>query len=298
MDWFYRPIHIFYIEKNLVEDFRCYCIQGEVFMSFMYFLDKRIKPFIVKGRKYCKPENTGVLGDGISCIKEYDVNIWFYTKNNVTIAFDAGHLNYKGILKEFKKININPNDIEHVFITHIDVDHVGGIDKKGNNIFPNGKIYLGEDEEVYLLNQVYRFKYFVFKIKSGVEIRNGYTLLKDSEIVQINDIFIEIVHVPGHTKGHLCYIVDQKILVCGDCIAINENGGYSFFDFFTQDSELNKRSLKKLLRKLENKDIKKVCTGHSGIWDYSDMIFKNIEESAAFSRKAPFHTDAVGNMFK
>ena len=31
----------------------------------------------------------------------------------------------------------------------------------------------------------------------------------------------------GHTVGHVCYIIDDKILFSGDCLAVNENGGHS-----------------------------------------------------------------------
>lgn len=79
------------------------------------------------------PSQTGKYQEGISCIKEDDVNIWFYTKGNNTIAIDSGHLVFKGIDKEFEKIGINRNLIKHVLLTHSDVDHVGGVDRTCKN---------------------------------------------------------------------------------------------------------------------------------------------------------------------
>lgn len=38
----------------------------------------------------------------------------------------------------------------------------------------------------------------------------------------------------------LLYLFDDKILFSGDCLAINDEGGYSFFDFFTQYPVMNK----------------------------------------------------------
>ena len=112
-------------------------------MKFMYFFDDKIKCHIMKGKKYCNPAETGKYECGISCIREKDVNLWFYTKNGITIAFDAGHLNFQEMDKAFQKININPDRIEHLFITHADVDHCGGIDVCGINIFPNAQVYIG-----------------------------------------------------------------------------------------------------------------------------------------------------------
>ena len=97
-------------------------------MKFMYFFDDKIKRHIMKGKKYCNPAETGNYECGISCIRQGDVNLWFYTKNGVTIAVDSGHLNYRGVENSFQQIGINPEEIKHVFITHADVDHCGGID--------------------------------------------------------------------------------------------------------------------------------------------------------------------------
>lgn len=77
-------------------------------LKLLYFFDEHIKKYIMKGKKYCNPTNTCYVGDGVSCIRENDVNLYFYTKNDITIAFDTGHLNFKGINNELKKININP----------------------------------------------------------------------------------------------------------------------------------------------------------------------------------------------
>lgn len=127
-------------------------------MKLMYLFDNKIKAYMSRGKKYCNPENTGILQDGISCIRENDVNIWFYTKNDITIAVDSGHLNFPKIYESFDKIGINSDEIKHVFITHTDVDHCGGIDSTGRNIFPNAQVYLGSQEEVYLNKSIHRIK--------------------------------------------------------------------------------------------------------------------------------------------
>ena len=113
-------------------------------MKFMYFFDDKIKRHIMKGKKYCNPAETGNYECGISCIRQGDVNLWFYTKNGVTIAVDSGRLNYRGVENSFQQIGINPEEIKHVFITHADVDHCGGIDTSGTNIYPNAQVYLGK----------------------------------------------------------------------------------------------------------------------------------------------------------
>lgn len=102
-------------------------------MKLMYFFDEKVKRYMLRGKKYCNPAETGRYECGISCIRQNDVNLWFYSKNGTTIAFDTGHLNFPGMEKAFKKIGVTPEEIKHVFVTHADVDHCGGIDVCGVN---------------------------------------------------------------------------------------------------------------------------------------------------------------------
>jgi hypothetical protein len=73
-------------------------------MKLLYIFDDKIKPFTMTDKGICKPTATGVLTDGIRCIRVYDVNLWFYTKKGVTIAFDTGHRNFPKIREQFQKI--------------------------------------------------------------------------------------------------------------------------------------------------------------------------------------------------
>lgn len=247
----------------------------------------------MRGKYYYKPEETGIPAEGVSCIREYDVNMWFYTKNGKTIAFDSGHLNFKNIGDEFQKININPVNINHLFLTHLDTDHGGGIDKSGHNIFPNAHVYMGEDEKKYMTKEIRRKGIFY----NCVVIADGWTPISGNMIFDVDGIRVEAIPVPGHTVGHTVYVVDDKILISGDCLAINENGGYAFFDFFTQDPKKNKESLIKLREKLKNYKLKYICTGHSGVHPYSDKVFAHIDQSAVFGKNNPFHKDGDYNPF-
>lgn len=266
-------------------------------MKFMYFFDDKIKCHIMRGKKYCNPAETGKYECGVRCIRQYDVNLWFYTKNGTTIAIDAGHLNFRGIDQEFQKIDIDPDEIKHLFITHADVDHCGGIDVCGTNIYPNAQVYLGKEERAYLNGTTHRMTKLGVKLKNCVKIKEEYRAIDHNEVFDIEGIKVQAIHTPGHTLGHTCYVVDDKVLFTGDCLAINDNGGYSFFDFFTQYPDMNKKSLMRLKAVMNEVQPEYVCTGHSGIRKYSDSIFEHINESAQFSRRKPFDDKAPYDVF-
>lgn len=268
-------------------------------MSAIYFFDKYAKKHFMKGTRAVNPSNTGIFSGGVSCIREEDVNLWFYTKEGNTIAFDSGHRNFPGTEREFEKIGIDSKDIHQVFLTHADVDHAGGIDKNGHNIFPNAKIYLGKDEEQYITGKMHRMTKLGFiKLNVGVSIKPGYTLLSDGQTIDAGGIKVEAIHVPGHTLGHMCYLVDDSILISGDCLAINQNGGYPFFDFFTQFPDMNKKSLIKLRERLNGRPVSAVCTGHSGYRKYDFRTFAHINETAVFDKRIHFDDSAPDDYTK
>jgi glyoxylase-like metal-dependent hydrolase (beta-lactamase superfamily II) len=267
-------------------------------MKLLYIFDDKIKPFTMTGKGICKPAPTGIKQDGISCIRVYDVNLWFYTKNGHTIAFDTGHRNYPYIDQAFEKIHLDPAAVGHVFLTHLDTDHAGGIDISGRNIFCNAKVYMGAAEKAYMTGEIHRTVKAGIKIKNCVQIEKDYIPVTKHTIFDADGIKVEAIPTPGHTLGHTCYVVDDKVLITGDCLAINESGGYAFFDFFTQNPKRNKQSLQVLKKMVSNRELKYVCTGHSGMHPFSPAVFAHIDQSAEFSKEKPFHPDGPRNPFR
>jgi len=241
------------------------------------------------GKRMLHPSDTGKFQEGISCIREHDVNLWFYTKAGTTIAIDSGHLDFKGVDKEFQKIGIDRYSIKTLLLTHSDVDHVGGVDRTAKNyLYPNAQVYIGKGEENYFDGHVCRMIKLGIPLMNPARLRDGYITVSDGQIFMIGDIKVEVVEVMGHTVGHVCYIIDDKILFSGDCLAVNENGGYSLFDFFTQNPSLNKKSLIKLRDKISASSVKIVCTGHSGLRTDMSKLFAHIDESAVSKIGRPF----------
>ena len=268
-------------------------------MGLLYFFDRHIKPIMLKGTQMLHPSDTKKLDYGVSCIRQGDVNLWFYTKNNKTIAIDAGHLNEKNQEEAFLSIGIDPNSIHHVLLTHADVDHCGGIDVKAKqNLYPNAQVYLGEKEQSYLTKKIHRMIKVHKKIYNCVQLKPGYQLLKDEQCLNLDGIDVRCILVPGHTIGHMCYLIDHRILFSGDCLAVNQNGGYAFWDFFCQDPALNKQSLIHLKESIKDEPIVAICTGHSGFVSDVKHSFDHIDTSATFKGKIPFDPSAPTNVCK
>jgi glyoxylase-like metal-dependent hydrolase (beta-lactamase superfamily II) len=264
-------------------------------MSLIDYFAMNIVPRMYRGKGALHPAETGVLTDEVSCIREYDVNIFIIRKGETLIAIDAGYKNYAGFLQECRKINLDPSKVQALFLTHADPDHAGGLDIEQKNYFENATVYLGNIEENYLTNVYHRKKIGPFGLKNSVTIKDGYHMLNDGDVTTIGDIKIQTILLPGHTLGHLAYLIDDELLFTGDSIALNKDGGWCFFDIFNYDSKLNIQSLLTLKDRLDFDSLRYVFTSHNGFtadvknaFSHIDVIPEWKQRGFIFDETAPY----------
>ncbi len=233
---------------------------------------------LFRGRSIFKPLNTGKIDERVSCVREWIANIFFYTKNGTTVMIDAGY-NYDRIKEKMEWLDIDPSAIKHILITHQDTDHVGALERDSDLLFRNARVYIGEIENRYLTGEVRRkVMHRMYKLPL-VKIDNEKVLLKDKDIFYIDDIKIECLLCPGHTWGHMVYLIDDQYLFTGDTIWFGKDGGYSFLSTLAEDNDLSLRSLKKLKEDIRSrKGPIKVITGHTGWSDDLDFVFAHCDE--------------------
>ena len=228
---------------------------------------------LFRGKAIFKPLNTGRIDEHVSCVREWVANIFFYTKNGVTVMIDAGY-NYPGLREKMGWLDIAPESVKDILITHQDTDHVGALERDSELLFRDATVYIGEIENRYLTGEVRRkVIHGAYKLPL-VTIDNHRELLKDGEIIRIGDISVECILVPGHTWGHMVYLIDDEYLFTGDTIWFGADGGYSFISTLAEDNKLAVRSLEKLERILRSrKQPVKIITGHTGWTDDIDFAF-------------------------
>ncbi|MEW6619634.1 MAG: MBL fold metallo-hydrolase [bacterium] len=203
------------------------------------------------------PVETGKLTEGLYVIKDRDANLFIYSDRENTICIDAGY-KYDDLRNEFRKINIDPDSITHLFLTHADPDHAGGVDFFGKfDLFKGAKLYIGKEEEQMINGTTAR----LFFAHNPVKIYKKYNLLKDKDVVNVGKIKVEAIATPGHTPGHMAYLINDKILCSGDTLTLKDGKVEIFSPFHNIDTETQKESIKKLAE-LENISI--LCTAHTG----------------------------------
>ena len=246
------------------------------FMSFMF-----------KGKEIFKPLNTGFIDDRVSCIREYVANIYFYTRDNHTIMIDAGY-NYDRLAEKMQWLNINPKQIKEILVTHQDTDHVGAIEKGSDELFSDATIYIGKVENEYLEGHKHRKVFWGLTTLPQVVIDNQKVLIEDGQVFYIGNIKVEAILVPGHTWGHLVYLIDDSYLFTGDTIWFGADGGYAFLNTLAEDRKLQCQSLQRLKEILEKRNLQlKIITGHTGWTDDFVFAFAHIDEICNSLRRKP-----------
>lgn len=192
-------------------------------------------------------DNLCAVNTGIS-------NFYIITNGETDICIDAGS-SLKKAKQELLKLNINPDLIEIVFLTHSDQDHTAAL-----SLFKNAQIYLSIDEEQMILNK--RSRFFGF-IKN--KLPDTYYLLNDGSEMNIGDIKVRALATPGHTSGSMSYLVNGQMLFTGDTLSLKD-GKTSLFSphFFNMDEKSQENSIRKLA---SLRNITLLCTGHHGVTD-------------------------------
>ena len=127
--------------------------------------------------------------------------------------------------------------------------------------------------------------YRLYKLPQ-VAIRNEKVLLQDGQTLEIGSVRVECFLVPGHTFGHMVYLVDEKYLFTGDTLWFGADGGYSFISMLAEDNRLAVRSLRALEERLRARGLHPLfITGHTGWADHFAFAFAHQDQLCSPFRK-------------
>ncbi|WP_431102980.1 MBL fold metallo-hydrolase [Roseateles noduli] len=165
---------------------------------------------------------------------ETSINAYLVNTGKRLMLFDVGSSGSHGpttgaVLANLKALGYKPEDVDDVFITHSHWDHVEGLTRDGQKVFPNAVVHVGKgDVDFFLGHQA--------KPNESHEEREGFEVaaaaygpyqadgrLKPIDGPGVVAEGVTAVPSPGHTPGHTSYIVEsegKKLYILGDLIHV------------------------------------------------------------------------------
>jgi len=218
--------------------------------------------YMIKAKSEIKtlsPVETMEIVSNLFSVKDSFVNLFLIKDSSQYIAIDAGN-NLEAISGELKKLNIDPEKIIAVLLTHTDGDHVAAI-----KLFRNAKVYLSRPEEQLLNGKKSRFFIFGNKIDTKT-----YTLIDDQQVINIGNTKIKGILTPGHTAGSMCYLVNDKYLFTGDALSLKNGKINRFNEFFNVDT---KSAIASMANLAAIPEAEYIFTAHHGFsHDYKNAV--------------------------
>lgn len=156
------------------------------------------------------------------------------SENSQAIIIDPGSEAQK-IRQVLKKYGLTPAFIVN---THGHYDHIGCDDKFGVPVYVHSQdLPFLKDAQLNLSGM------FAF----GYRVHSEIKALEDKERIKLDDIELEVIHIPGHTPGGIALLLkkpEKKIVFTGDSLFCR---GIGRADLAGGDEELLIRSIRERL---------------------------------------------------
>lgn len=107
---------------------------------------------------------------------------------------------------------IKNTDLEYILLTHGHFDHIGGV--KGIQDRTGAKVVISNEDEAMLGSGKLSLAAFCGEVHNNTAAD---ITVADGDVITLGESKITVMSTPGHTKGGVCYICDDK-LFSGDTL--------------------------------------------------------------------------------
>jgi glyoxylase-like metal-dependent hydrolase (beta-lactamase superfamily II) len=123
-----------------------------------------------------------------------------------------------------------------VLLTHAHIDHAW----RAGDLAGGAPVFVHADDAVAFLDPPAWNPGFPNPLEPAQDLR----AVKDGQVLDFAGFSIEVMHTPGHTPGHCCFLTDAPVLLSGDLVFA---GSIGRSDFPNSDPEAMRTSLERFL---------------------------------------------------
>ncbi len=160
------------------------------------------------------------------------IGIYVLKATKVALVDVGPSVSVENLMSGLRELNINPTDISYIFVTHIHIDHAGGIGKAIKQM-PNAMVIVHARGRQHLIDPA-RLWEDSQRVLGKLVLRYGQLepvprerilVAKDGMLLNLGEMEIEVVDTPGHASHHLSF-VDRKEgrLFAGDAAGFYTRG--------------------------------------------------------------------------
>jgi len=154
-------------------------------------------------------------------------NCYLLSSGPEMVLVDAGMRgSSRKVATYLQKLGKNLSDIKYIFITHADIDHVGGAAEMKK--MTGAKLVIHQAETGVLSGKI-RGKHvkgplgLLFKLLAPVvrfqPVEPDIVIKENTELAGF-----KVIHTPGHTVGSICLFQPGKVLFAGDALRSDRSG--------------------------------------------------------------------------
>lgn len=187
--------------------------------------------------------------------------------NEVALIDGGTDTSGEAVLAELSRRNLTADAVKAILVTHGHGDHTGAA-----MAFPRADVMALAAE--------------ADSIEAGTRGPAGIKVasrLQDGQAVTVGNTQIRVFAIPGHSQGHAAYVANGVLFLGDAAIAGRDGRLQNAHWFFSEDTDQNRASLKRLYDRLvrENVDVKAIACAHSGV------MTNGIVALAEFAKAAP-----------
>jgi hydroxyacylglutathione hydrolase len=200
-----------------------------------------------------RSRTTGLIGGRVYALASPMVSFYVVFDGSTAVAIDTG-FGAGQARRGLERIGLDPSLVRHVFLTHSDRDHIGGLE-----VFAEAEVHLCAREKPVLDGSVPRR--FLF-LKRRNRLETAYTPFEDGEAFTAGSIRLRAIWTPGHTPGSASFLVDDSALFTGDLLVLKRGRAEPGSRIISNDVAESERSMRRLSERVPEASL--LCTGHSG----------------------------------